>query len=761
MAGIKTSLNLIDNMSRILDRVTGKTDRMKMSIENTQRVMNRETRIAYTLDTTSKAQERLKNTTERVTRSLEQQNNQMNKGTRIIYTLDEAGNAQARLANTTDRTTRILQRLSNLMNRKTNFAQNLNYEARMLELLKAKYDNQIQVVRRLQKEYEKAVATHGKFHYSTQKLKNQLIDAQIQEIKMADAVDKATRELEEQNNQMKKNAKSTDVLGNKLNRLMITLGAVFSVRKIMQLSDEMSNIRARLDLMNDGLQTTAELQDKIFQSAQRARGQYQATADAVSKMGILAADAFASNDEVIAFVEQLNKHFKIAGTSAEGQAAAMLQLTQAMGQGVLRGEELNSVFEQAPTIIQSIAKYLDVPIGKIRELAQEGKITSQIVKNAMFATAEETNAKFAQMPMTFSQVATIIGNTLLQTFEPLLQVIGRGAQFIYDNWSILEPMFWGLAAAIGAYAVGTWVAKIAQDGLNFAMLKSPVFLVAAGIGILVGVIYKWIKSVGGIQIAWQIAVDKILTAWDWLKIGFFTGVYWVMDMLDKMKLGFMTANVAIQNYMGDMKVRVLNILQSMVNGAIGIINKFIGTLNKIPGVSIDAISEVTFATTAKAEIEARKTQRTAELAKYRADIEASIAERDAALRQMKAEARAATAQRQAEIRAAQRELAARQATQNDWPKGILGDGVAKDIGKIADNTGAIKDSIDISQEDLKWLRDLAEQEVINRFTTATLAPQISIEFGDVKETADIDGIIGRLEEILTEEINIAAEGVHS
>jgi len=155
------------------------------------------------------------------------------------------------------------------------------------------------------------------------------------------------------------------------------------------------------------------------------------------------------------------------------------------------------------------------------------------------------------------------------------------------------------------------------------------------------------------------------------------------------------------------------------------------------------------------EIEARKAQRTAELAKYRADIEASIAERDAALRQMKAEARAATAQRQAEIRAAQE--AAKE-------KGLdlnLGD-MAKNIAKIADDTGDIKDSVDISQEDLKWMRDLAEQETINRFTTATLAPQISISFtGDIRETADIDGIIGRLEEILTEEINIAAEGVHS
>ncbi|GFN35824.1 tape measure protein [Tepidimicrobium xylanilyticum] len=608
MASIKSSLNLIDNMSRVLDRVTGKTDKMKRSIDSAKRVMNKETRI--------------------------------------VYTLDSAGRAQARLAGATDI---------------------------------------------------------------------------------------ATKKFEQQDNQVKKNVNSTDALEKKLKKLGRTLGAAYSVKKIIALTDQITATTARLDLMNDGLQTTAELQEKIFQSAQRARGSYLTTASAVSQMGILAADAFASNDEVIAFVEQLNKHFTIAGTSAQGIDAAMLQITQAMGQGVLRGEELNSVFEQAPTIIQSIAKYLDVPIGKIRELAQEGKITSQIVKNAMFATAEETNAKFAQMPMTFSDVSAVIGNTLLQTFEPVLQLIGRGAQWIYDNWSTLEPIFWGLTAAVGAYAVGTWIAKVAQEGLNLAMLKSPVFLVAAGIGVLVALIYKWIKSVGGIRIAWLIAVNAILTYFDWLKIDFIAITY------------------AIINFTGKMKVEVLKLIQGMVNGAIDLINKFISAVNKLPGVALKTIDKVTFATAAQIKFEAK------------------AAERDAALNRMMADARAATARRQAEIRAAQEEAAKQgddsfadmysELLKNVTPPNL--DEIGKNAKNIADNTKAIKDSVDASQEDLKWLRDIAEQEVINRFTTATLAPQISIEFGDVKETADVDGIIGRLEEILIEQLNIAAEGVHS
>jgi tape measure domain-containing protein len=187
---------------------------------------------------------------------------------------------------------------------------------------------------------------------------------------------------------------------NEANSLMQTIkGAVAAYATIqtlsaaLNLSDQLTTTTARMNLMNDGLQTTQDLQNMIYLSAERARGSYQATADAVSKLGLMAGDAFGSSQEIIAFMEQINKQFTIAGTEAAGVDAAMLQLTQAMASGVLRGEELNSIFEQAPTIIQSIADYLDVPIGSIREMAAEGQITADIVKAAVFAAADETNCK--------------------------------------------------------------------------------------------------------------------------------------------------------------------------------------------------------------------------------------------------------------------------------------------------------------------------------------------------------------------------------
>lgn len=541
--------------------------------------------------------------------------------------------------------------------------------------------------------------------------------------------------------------------------------AAISVKKVVELADNMTNTRARLDLMNDGLQTTAELQDKIMASANRSRASYQATADAVSKMGIMAKDAFGSNEELIAFSELINKQFTIAGTSAAGIDAAMLQLTQAMSSGVLRGEELNSIFEQAPTIIQTIADYLGVPIGKIREMAAEGQITSTIVKNAMLASADEINAKFASMPMTFSQVWTIAKNVILEAFTPVLTMIGQAAQWIYDNWSTIAPIFWGLAAAVIGYAVAlgvqtaaTWIANGAAQAFFTTLLTNPLFWIALAIGVVVAAIYKWVQSVGGLKVAWLIAVNAILTAWDWVKIGFMTGVYWVMDLWNKLQLAFYTAGVNIQNFMGDMKAGVLMILQNMVNGAIDIINGFINTLNKIPGVSIDAIEHVTFGTTAQMENEAAKQARADDLAAYQEQINSQIAERDAALDAMKSEARASTAQREAEIAAARAEAAAGNGGDDtDWAAYAQD---AADIGSVESvgSVGSVDEDVNIAEEDLKFLRDVAEMRYVQNFVTLT--PTVAVD-AKISEKVDVDEVVSKIETKLENEFAAAAEGVYA
>ncbi len=579
-----------------------------------------------------------------------------------------------------------------------------------------------------------------------------------QEIRQADQAQKNF------NNDVRNGGAAADGLKSKILSMAGALGAAFSAKKIIELADTMTQTTARLNLMNDGLQTTEELQNKIMASANRSRAAYQTTADAVSKMGIMAKDAFSSSDEIIAFTEQINKQFTIAGTSAAGIDAAMLQLTQAMASGVLRGEELNSIFEQAPTIIQSIADYMDVPIGQIRSMAAEGQITADIVKNAMFATADETNAKFAQMPMTFAQVWTLLQNTLLQAFEPVIQAIGAGAQWIYDNWSTLEPIFWGLGAAVVAYAAGLGIMKIAtliqtiaQTGLNATLLACPLVWIALAIGAVIAIIYKWVQSVGGLKIAWQICTNAIMTAWDWVKIGFFTGVYWVIGLWEKMQLTFRTVATNIANFMGDMKANVLTILQNMVNGAIGIINDFISILNKIPGVSIDAIAEVTFGTTAQMENEAAKSARNNELAAYRSEIEANAAARDAALNQMKTDARTATAEREAEITAA-RVNAATEDSSSAFGIGNTLDGIYNNTADTAGSAAKMAESAANLEDEVSYFKDIAEREAINRYT---IVDGINITNNNsIASDMDIDGVMEKWNTDFTEVLETAAEGVH-
>lgn len=223
------------------------------------------------------------------------------------------------------------------------------------------------------------------------------------------------------NQQIRDGASHANGLVHAIGGAIAAYATMHTLSAAINLSDQLTSTTARLDMMNDGLQATEGLQEMIFLSAERARGSYQATADAVAKLGLMAGDAFSSNAEIIGFMEQVNKQFTIAGTEASGIEAAMLQLTQAMGSGVLRGEEFNSILEQAPNIIQSIADYMGVPKGQLKDMAAEGQITAEVVKAAMFDAADETNAKFESMPMTFEQVGTSLQNTAMAALQPLLE----------------------------------------------------------------------------------------------------------------------------------------------------------------------------------------------------------------------------------------------------------------------------------------------------------------------------------------------------
>lgn len=255
--------------------------------------------------------------------------------------------------------------------------------------------------------------------------------------------------------------READRLTSTVKRLAASYLSIQGLKSLIGTADAMSQITARLDRMNDGMQTTAQLQDMIYQSAMRARGVYADTMDFVAQLGTLAPDAFTSNAELIAFAEQINKQMVLSGASATGQQAAMLQLTQALSSGVLRGEELNSVLEQTPMIAQTIAGYMGVTVGEMRTMASEGVITADVVKNAMLSAAEETNEAFAQIPLTWEQLAAQGQNILIHAFQPLLDLVSAVPQMIVDNYEIVIALFVGLAAVIalvGAQAVASGAA---------------------------------------------------------------------------------------------------------------------------------------------------------------------------------------------------------------------------------------------------------------------------------------------------------------
>lgn len=572
-------------------------------------------------------------------------------------------------------------------------------------------------------------------------------------------------QLEEVENQTRRTGGAAESMKSKFMHAAAAVGAALSIKNIIGLADAMTQTEARLNLITGDLEKTAALQDQIMASANRSRASYQSTADAVAKMGIMAKDAFNNTDELVAFTELINKQFTIAGASVAGQEAAMMQLTQAMASGVLRGEELNSIFEQAPTIIQTIADHLGVSVGEIRAMAAEGQITAQVVKDAMLSSADEINAQFSAMPYTFSQVWTMMQNILLEAFGPLIQVIGAGAQWIYENWAAIEPVLVGVATAVAiltaAYLVhtaATWLQVEANRALIISLLSNPILWIAVAIGILVGMIYKWIQSVGGLRNAWNLCTLALIVGWNAVKLTFFVGVYWVMDLVAKLQLCWQKAGVAIANFMGNMKVSVLTILQNMINGAIDLINKFIGLLNKLPGVNIEAIEHVTFAATAAAENEAAKAARAEELANFEAELAAAKAGRDAHIDSLKTELNSSVSA----LQSANAQMKAEAAANNAAEQMAL-DGIGQDLsgpGGIKDSAGSAAASLKETTEDLKYMRDLAEQEAINRFTTAEVKIDMSGMTNRIDSDMDLDGVLNTLTEGFAEALEVAAEGVH-
>lgn len=628
---------------------------------------------------------------------------------------------------------------------------------------------------------------------------------------------------------------------NEANSLMQTIkeavaayATIQTLSTALNLSDQLTSTTARLNLMNDGLQTTQDLQNMIYLSAERARGSYQATADAVSKLGLMAGDAFGSSEEIIAFMEQVNKQFTIAGTEAAGIDAAMLQLTQAMGSGVLRGEEYNSILEQAPNIIQAIADYMEVPKGQLKDMAAEGQITADIVKAAMFAAADDTNAKFESMPKTFSQIWTSFQNTALMAFQPVLQRMNEIAnseafqQFVNnaieglsmvagvaleifdllvgvagavaDNWSWLSPIIYGVAAALAVYygwqlavnainaitkgihiamavaqmihaaATGALTAATAaeiaaQNGLNAALYACPIVWIIVLIIALIALFYAAVAAVnkfagtsvsatgiicGAFMVALAFIGNIFVALWN-LVVDVFVLIYNLVATVANFIGNVFTDPIgAVCRLFFDLADTVLGILQALASAIDAIFGSNLAGSVQGWRDSLGGWIDDTFGkgdeVMAKMNADDMKLGRFEYGAAWDAGysfgegIDESIANFDPS-----------------SLFDTNVPGADDYANLSDYGSGI--GGIGSGVDDIAGNTGKIADGMEITEEDLKYLRDIAEQEAVNRFTTA----EITIEqtnHNTVSGKMDLDGIVSGLTDAANEAVDRIAEGVH-
>ncbi len=630
---------------------------------------------------------------------------------------------------------------------------------------------------------------------------------------------------EQLNQRIRQGANSTNGLLGKIKGLASAYVGMKAVGKVVGLSDTMTQTNARLSMMNDGKQNTADLKSMIYASAQRSRGSYLATADAVAKMGLTAGDAFSSNKETVAFMEQVNKQFKIAGTSAQGIDAAMLQLTQAMGSGVLRGEEYNSILEQAPNIIQSIAKYLDVPKGKLKDMAADGQITADVVKAAMFACADETNAKFESMPKTWGDIWTSVQNRAIKALDPLLVKINQLANsssvqqtvdglvnafstvavvlaqvfegvcavynFVVGNWSWIAPIIGGIVTVLLLYNAALLVNNAIQ-GISTG-LKTIAAIAAVAHGTATAAEAAETTGMTAAQVAFNAALYACPLTWILLIIiAVIAVIYAIIGAINKLTGSTISATGVIFGAICTVAAAIWNTILGVINGIIQFVwqhfvEPWIGGVEWILNVCNGGFNS--FGDAVKSLI-GNVISWFLSLGKVVTKIIDAIfgtdwtgtlnSLQDKVLAWGKNENSITLSREAPTVQSLTGGAVDRWSYSNAWNTGYsagesvdaavgnffnfgsdaAGFGGADPLGDIVKNTGITAANTGKSTEELSYLRDIAEREAINRFTTAEIKVDLGGVTNNVAANTDLDGIISYLTNGVAEALVTASEGVY-
>lgn len=641
------------------------------------------------------------------------------------------------------------------------------------------------------------------------------------------------------NQEISAGTQQANELTNTIKRAVAAYVSIQSVGKALNISDELVQTTSRLNMMNDGVQTTAELVNMVYAAAQDARGSFSQMADVVARFGNNAKDAFSSSEEVVAFADLIQKQMTIAGASTQEAANAELQLSQALGSGVLRGDELNSIFEQAPNLIQNIADYLDVPIGKIREMAADGELSADVVKAAIFSAADDINSKFNEMPMTWGQIWQSMQNTALIAFQPVLQrlndlanseafqtfiqgaieamatlasivlnifdLIGTVGGFIADNWSVISPIIYGVIGALAVYAAylgivkAIEIASAAASMIHSLAMSAKIAVMAAVTGQTMaataaqmgynGALYAcpvvWIIMLLIALIAIIFAVCNAIAKMTGIAnsgFGVITGGVNVVIQFFK-NLGLTVANIALgignavaalaSNMMTAFHNAICNVqswFYNLLSTACSVIESIAAALNKLPFVSFDysGISSAADDYAAKAsEAGGNKEDYQSISDAFNEGFTTFDAFQDGwASNAFNAGAAWGDGIADKVSNFSLSDVFGQTDIPNvsDYTSGfndaIANSGVGDSVGSIDDNTGKIKDSLEVSEEDLKYLRNIAEQEAINRFTTAEINVDMSGMQNTVNSGDDIDGFMTKLTDSVNEAVDNMTEGVH-
>ena len=665
--------------------------------------------------------------------------------------------------------------------------------------------------------------------------KADIAQANIEYIELNEQLEQAERNIRDNIKSQNNFNNSIDEGSNKATKLLGLLGKFATAigikavaEKTIDLSDQMTQTTARLDLIVDDNGSVEALKQKIFNSAQASRGDYLAVADTVAKLSLNAKDVFASNDETIAFVEQLNKRFIIAGASADEIKASTLQLTQALSSGVLRGDELNSVFEQAPNVVQAIADYIDKDIGEIRNLASEGKITADIVKNALLASAEETNETFDNMPKTFAQVMTSLKNQAARAFDPVLEVIknivnsekftafttdivkvmyrvsavastsleylAAIASVIYDNWSVLSPIFTGLAIAVGLYTAAV-VASNAVNTVSTGIHTAQAIAFAIKNKLTV----KEAADIKKLTIAqWASNAAFLACPITWIVAGIIAVIaiiYAVIAVINKCQNKVYSATGVICGILNVAKNNVINLLLGLLEKTFIIINFFVvpfqQVANFIQNVFKDPITAVALQFQQMADGILESVQKAAQgidfimktdtakiVQGWRDELKNSVAElaenRGVDINDFKTDIFELSLDKfgleYKDVKTSYNEgynfgKGLDEKISNfgleDFFKDMTSDmgGIEDLLNNIEQNTKNTSEDMELSEEDLKFMRDMAEMKYINRFTTAEIKVEMTNN-NNIASGADFDGIIKQFINKVDEASQIIAEGEH-